>query len=187
MSDSEIQQIITGELELDTKTMYQILSYLENGRLDIDEYGTNILTSLNDIKSTERIKNNNGTDINIKYHLGYEVAELLLSTIETKILVYKDNVYVKIVELKEKKEEKEKKKEYSINVYKFDDPSDQTNLLSATLTVLVSGIYHQFSLKKHKSFSHDEDFNIELFNKRFSFSIQIKKKYDLYVSIYFNL
>jgi len=183
MSDSEIERIITGETELNSEMMYQILSYLESGRLDLDEYGKNIITNVDKIKSSETIKEN-GIDTNIKYYLAFEVSKLLLSTIETNVLVYKDNVYVKIDEIKnEEKSEKVSLKEKKYHIYV--SMSDKT--FSYTLTVSVSGIYYTFSLKKHMTFNIDENINIELFNRRFSFSIEIKKKYDPYVNIKFQL
>jgi hypothetical protein len=184
MSDSEIERIITGDTELNSEMMYQILFYLESGRLDLDKYGKNIITNVDKIKSSETIKEN-GVDTNIKYYLAFEVSKLLLSTIETNVLVYKDNVYVKIDEIKdEKKSEKESLKEKKYHIYV--SMSNKT-LLIATLTVSVSGIYYTFSLKKHMTFNIDENINIELFNKRFSFSFEIKKKYDPYVNIKFQL
>jgi len=118
MSNSEIEDVICGQIELTTAMMNEFLSHLQIGRLDLDEYGTNILTSLDEIKSTEKIKEN--CDIDIKYHFGYEVAKLLLSTIETAIMICKDNICVRVDELLNESEEVKKSEEIKINNIKKD-------------------------------------------------------------------
>jgi len=207
MSNSEIEDVICGQIELTTAMMNEFLSHLQIGRLDLDEYGTNILTSLDEIKSTEKIKEN--CDIDIKYHFGYEVAKLLLSTIETAIMICKDNICVRVDELLNESEEVKKSEEIKINNIKKDfakqrdkqykkkyqiyvsttnkDGLDHKCIFSAILTISTSGIYHIFSLKKYISYDSDKDITIDLFSKRFSFNIEIKKNFDIYTKISFKL